>query len=72
MLKQEYIHWRNKLTHMKRQKKEQYYVQQFKKSAGNIKNTWNTIKNAMYNGSPPIKNQVLTQDTDNIESIKNG
>lgn len=52
-LKEEHIFWRNKVTTVRRQKKHQYFGNKFENSCSNLKQTWQSIKCALYNGNPP-------------------
>lgn len=63
----EYNTARNKATKAARTKKRKYYENKFKKSIGDNKKTWETIKQVLYNGNKkPKKNPISTMKNKKI------
>ncbi|KAJ6642671.1 RNA-directed DNA polymerase from mobile element jockey [Pseudolycoriella hygida] len=68
-IRRELKYWQNKTTSMKRSKRKEYHGKKFKDADGDVRKTWNCIKEVLHNGKP-IKNDIKIFSTDDSESIK--
>lgn len=69
LIKRELKYWQNKITSMKRQKRRNHFGRKFEEANGDVKKTWNCIKEVLHNGRPK-KNDIAIFSTNDPDPLK--
>lgn len=64
-IKEELKYWRNKVTYLRRKKRNLYFESNFTKNLHNSKGTWKCITEVIYNGRKPTEPPPLLSNTNN-------
>lgn len=68
-LNREYKYWNNKVTVLKKNKREEYFCKQFESAENNMRKTWECVKEVIYDGKPPQKKNL--QEVTNKKEFSN-